>query len=123
MDAAIRPAHGAADRPPSKEAVEVFGLLALALGFTALIVLGVLAGLFALVMGLVALPFRILGFGIRLLLGLLFLPLLLVLGVVGLGFGLIGLAIRALPLILLIAGIVWLVRRGHRSNVVNGVHV
>jgi len=98
----------------------VFGLLALALGFTAMLVLGVLAGVFALVIGLVTLPLRILGFGIKLLLGLMFLPFLLLIGVVGFGFGLLALAIRMLPLLLIIAGIVWLVRRAGRSNTVNG---
>lgn len=101
----------------------MFGLLALALGFTALLVLGVLVGVFALVMGIITLPFRILGFGIKLVLGLLLLPFLLVLGLVGFGFGLLALAIRMLPLLLVIGGIVWLVRRGRRSNVVNGARV
>lgn len=101
----------------------MFGLVALVLGFTALLVLGVLAGVFALVLGLITLPFRILGFGIKLVLGLLFLPFILILGLVGLGFGLLGLAIRALPLILLIAGIVWLVRRGRHPHVGSGVRV
>ena len=101
----------------------MFGLLALALGFTALLVLGVLAGVFALVIGLVTLPFRILGFGIRLVLGLLFLPFLLLIGVIGFGFGLLGLAIRMLPLLLVIGGIVWLVRRAGRPNVASGARV
>ncbi|MFI5372144.1 MAG: hypothetical protein ACHQ52_11345 [Candidatus Eisenbacteria bacterium] len=101
----------------------MFSLVGLVLGFTALVVLGVMAMVFSLVVGLVTLPFRILGFGIKLLVGLLFLPFFLLLGVFGFGLGLLFLMARLLPLVLLIAGIVWLVRRGRRPNVVNGARV
>ncbi len=101
----------------------MFGLLGVTLGFTALLVFGVLAGVFALVFGLITLPFRILGLGIRLVLGLLFLPILFVLGIIGVGFGLVGLLLPVMPLLLIVAGIVWLTRRGRRSHVVGGARV
>lgn len=101
----------------------MFGLVGLVLGFTALVVLGVLALAFSLVVGLVTLPFRILGFGIKLVVGLLFLPFFLLLGLFGFGLGMLFLMARLLPLVLLIAGIVWLVRRGRRPNVANGARV
>lgn len=117
------PPLGAATRWHSKEAVPVFTLMALVLGVAAFFVLGVLGLVFALVAGIVTLPFRLLGLGLRLGIGLLFLPLLLVLGLFGMGLGLMFMLVRLLPLVLIVAGIVWLVRRNRRPNVTNGVRV
>jgi hypothetical protein len=121
--AAIRPALRAAARSHSKEAVAVFTLMALVLGVAAFLVLGVLGMAFALVAGIVTLPFRLLGLGLRLGIGLLFLPLLLVLGLFGMGLGLMFMLARLLPLLLIIAGVVWLVRRSRHPRVTNGVRV
>jgi hypothetical protein len=123
VHAGVRPAHRAADGSHSKEAVAVFTLMALVLGVAVFLALGVLGLVFSLVMGIVTLPFRLLGLGIRLGIGLLFIPLFLVLGFFGMGLGLMFMLARLLPLVLIVAGIVWLVRRNRRPNVTNGVRV
>jgi hypothetical protein len=95
----------------------VFGLLTL--GFAGLIVVAAICALFglaALVFWLVLLPFRLLGFAFKALGALLFLPLFLVFGlllgvVVGVPL-LFALLVPALPVVLLVAGIWWLVKRG-----------
>jgi hypothetical protein len=101
----------------------VFTLLALVLGVAVFLVLGVLGTVLAMVAGIVTLPFRLLGFGLRLGVGLLFLPFLLVLAALGIGFGMLFMLVRLLPLLLIIAGVVWLVRRSRRPNATNGVRV
>ena len=101
----------------------MFTLMALVLGVAVFLVMGVLGLVFALVGGIVTLPFRLLGLGLRLGIGLLFLPFLLVLAVLGMGLGMLFMLARLLPLLLIIAGIVWLVRRSRRPHVTNGVRV
>jgi hypothetical protein len=99
------------------EGRNVFGLFAL--GFAGLVVLaavGAMFGLVALIFWVVLLPFRLLGFAFRALGALLFLPLFLVLGLgIGVMVGLpllFAVLVPALPVVLLVAGIWWLVRRG-----------
>jgi len=97
----------------------VFGLLAL--GFAAFVVFAVVSALFgiaSLVFWVVLLPFRLLGFAFRALGALLLLPVLLIVGLVLgalVGIPLLLVAIvPALPIVLLVAAIWWLARRGVR---------
>ena len=91
----------------------------LAVGFAAVVVLAVVSALFglaALAFWVVLLPFRLLGFVFKALGALLFLPIFLVLGiilaaVVGLPL-LFVVLVPALPIVLLVAGIWWLAKRG-----------
>ena len=88
-----------------------------ALAVAALIVFGVLGALVALFWWIVLLPFKLLGLVFRGAAVLLALPFLLLAGFIGLlvfGAGLVAFLLPALPLVLLIVGVVWLVRRGSR---------
>jgi hypothetical protein len=95
----------------------VFELLAL--GFAAFVIFAVvsaLLGVAALVFWVVLLPFRLLGFAFKALGALLFLPALLVGGIVItalVGIPLLLMALLpALPIVLLVAAVWWLTRRG-----------
>ena len=97
----------------------MFGLLAL--GFAAFVVFAVvsaLLGVAALVFWVVLLPFRLLGFAFKALGALLFLPALLIGGLVIaalVGIPLLLMALLpALPVVLLVAAIWWLAKRGFR---------
>ena len=90
-----------------------------------LLVGAVLFGVFALLVPLlgfvISLPFRILGFLLHVVGFALFLPLLLVGGALAIGGFLLALLLGGsflllplLPLALVVAGVVWLVRRGTR---------
>lgn len=95
----------------------MFGLLAL--GFAAFVVIAVVSALFgiaAMVFWIVLLPFRLLGFAFKALGALLFLPVLLIAGLVIaalVGIPLLLMALLpALPVVLLVAAIWWLAKRG-----------
>jgi hypothetical protein len=97
----------------------VFGLLAL--GFAAFVVFAVVSALFgvaAMIFWIVLLPFRLLGFAFKALGALLFLPVLLTVGLVIaalVGIPLLLMALLpALPVVLLVAAIWWLAKRGFR---------
>ena len=92
----------------------VLGVLA----FSALLVLAVLGSVFGMVMWLIFLPFRIIGWLLHVAGFLLALPFLVVFGVIALltvGAGMVMFLVPLLPLALLIAGAIWLVRRNRRS--------
>ncbi len=96
----------------------MFGFLALILG---MVILSAVVGLVSLLFWIVLLPFKLLGLVFRGLAMLLLLPLFLLLGfgiaaVIGIPL-LIALAIPLLPVILVVAAIVWLARRGMRHGV------
>jgi len=85
----------------------------------ALLVFGVLAAVAAFVWWIVVLPFKLLGLVFRGAAVLLALPFLLIAGFIGLlvfGAGVLAFMMPALPLVLLILGVVWLVRRRSRST-------
>ncbi len=89
------------------------------LGMAALLVFGVLAAVAAFVWWIVVLPFKLLGLVFRGAAVLLALPFLLIAGFIGLlvfGAGVLAFMMPALPLVLLILGVVWLVRRRSRST-------
>lgn len=94
----------------------VLGVLA----FAGLVILGVLSAVASLLFGLVLLPFKLLGLmfkGVGFLFALPFLALggfvlLLVVGV-----GLVAFLLPLLPVVLLIAALVWLFRRGRSTAV------
>ena len=93
----------------------------LALGFAAFVVFAVvsaLCGIAALLFWVVLLPFRLLGFVFKALGALLFLPVLAIVGlVVAVLVGvplLIAALIPALPIVLLVAAVWWLAKRGFR---------
>jgi len=89
------------------------------LGMAALLVFGVLAAVAAFVWWIVVLPFKLLGLVFRGAAVLLALPFLLIAGFIGLlvfGAGALAFMMPALPLVLLILGVVWLVRRRSRST-------
>ena len=89
-----------------------------ALAVAAAIILGVLFSLGTLLFGLIALPFTLLGLVFRGLGVLLALPFLLVFGLIGValfGAGVVVFLVPALPVLLLIALAVWLVRRTSRG--------
>ncbi len=99
----------------------MLGLLGLGFGvFVVLAVVSLLFGLAALVFWLVLLPFRLLGFVFKLLGAILFLPFFLLVALViaaCVGIPLLFVAlIPALPIVLLIAGIWWLAKRGVRTT-------
>ena len=89
------------------------------LGMAALLVFGVLGAIAAFVWWIVVLPFKLLGLMFRGAAVLLALPFLLIAGFIGLlvfGAGVLAFMMPALPLVLLILGVVWLVRRRSRST-------
>lgn len=95
-------------------------LVLAALAFAALVVFGVLASVFSVVMGLIALPFRIVGWLFHGALALLAIPFVIVfaiLGVVVFGAGLLFVLVPALPIVALACFAWWLVRRNQRHAV------
>ncbi len=89
-----------------------------ALAFAAVVVFGVLASVFGLVMWLVLLPFRILGWvfgGIALLFALPFVAIFGVIALVAVGGGLLMFLIPFFPIAMIALGAWWLVRRNRRS--------
>lgn len=89
-----------------------------ALAFAAIVVLAVLGSVFGMVMWLVFLPFRVVGWMLRALGVLLALPFVAIFGVIALlalGAGLVMFLVPLLPLALVIAGAIWLVRRNRRA--------
>jgi len=89
------------------------------LGMAALLVFGVLGAIAAFVWWIVVLPFKLLGLMFRGAAVLLALPFLLIAGFIGVlafGAGVLAFMMPALPLVLLILGVVWLVRRRSRST-------
>ena len=97
----------------------MFSLLALAFAaFVVLVVVSALFGVAALLFWLVLLPFRLLGFVFKLLGAVLFLPFFLLIGLVLAAF--VGLPLLfvallpAIPVVLLVAAIWWLAKRGVR---------
>lgn len=97
----------------------MFELVVLAaLALAAAIIFGVLLSLGSLLFGLITLPFTLLGLVFRGLGVLLALPFLLVFGLIGValfGAGVLVFFVPALPVLLLIAIAVWLVRRTGRG--------
>ncbi len=95
------------------------GLLLAVAVVLGMVVLSAVAGAVSLLFWLILLPFKLLGLVFRGFALLLLFPLLLVLGLVlGAFVGipiLIALAVPLLPLVLIVAGIVWLARRSMRS--------
>jgi len=97
-------------------------LVLAALAFAAVVVFGVLASVFSLVLGLIALPFRILGWlfhGALALLAIPFVILFAVLGAVVFGAGMLFIIVPAFPIIALAFLAWWLVRRNQRHAAVN----
>lgn len=92
-------------------------LVLAALAFAAVVVFGVLASVFSVVLGLVALPFRMLGWlfhGALALLAIPFVILFAVVGVVVFGAGMLLIFVPALPIIAMAFLAIWLVRRTQR---------
>lgn len=88
------------------------------LAFAAVVVFGVLASVFGLVMWLVLLPFRIMGWvfsGLGLLLALPFVAFFGLIALLAVGAGIIMFLIPFLPIALIALGAWWLVRRNRRS--------
>lgn len=89
-----------------------------ALAFAAVVVFGVLASVFGLVMWLIFLPFRIAGWlfhGIALLFALPFAAVFGVIAMLALGAGMLMFLVPFLPFALIVWGAWWLVRRNQRS--------
>ena len=94
-------------------------LVAGVVGFTVLLVIGILGAVLAMLFGLLILPFKLLGFALKGLGFLIALPFLALAGVIAaivFGAGVLILFAPAIPLLLLAAGIWWLVRRGRRPQ-------
>jgi len=92
-------------------------LVLAALAFAAVVVFGVLASVFSMVLGVIALPFRILGWLFHGALALLAIPFVIafgILGVVVFGAGLLFIIVPALPIVALAFLAWWLVRRNQR---------
>ena len=90
----------------------MFGLLGL--GLVGLMVLGLLGAIVSIVLWVVVLPFKLLGLvfrGIGVLLALPFMFAIGILGAVLFGAGMLVFLVPALPLVLLVMGIWWLMRR------------
>jgi hypothetical protein len=100
-------------------------LVLAALAFAAVIVFGVLASVFSIVMGLIALPFRIIGFLLHGALALLAIPFLIVFAIVGMvvfGAGMLFILVPALPIVALAFLAFWLVRRNQRHATATQPH-
>jgi len=94
-------------------------LVAGAIAVAGVAVLGLLWAVVALVCWVLVLPFKLLGLVFRGAAVLLAVPFLLIAGFIGLlvfGAGVLAFMMPALPLVLLILGVVWLVRRRSRST-------
>ena len=88
------------------------------LAFAAVVVFGVLASVFGLVMWLIFLPFKILGWifnGIALLLALPFVAVFGVIALLVVGGGMLMFLVPFFPIALIALGAWWLVRRNQRS--------
>lgn len=88
------------------------------LAFAAVVVFGVLASVFGLVMWLVFLPFRIMGWVFGALGLLIALPFVAIFGLIALlavGAGILMFLIPFFPIALIVLGAWWLVRRNRRS--------
>lgn len=88
------------------------------LAFTAILVFGLLASVFGLVMWLIFLPFRIIGWllqGVAFLFALPFIAIFGVIAFIALGAGMLMFLIPFLPIALIALGAWWLVRRNQRS--------
>lgn len=98
----------------------MFELLVLgALGLAAAIVFGVLFSLGSLLLWVIVLPFKLLALVFRGLGVLLALPFMLLFGVLGLvifGFGFMVFLAPAVPLLLVVAGIWWLISRSRQER-------
>ena len=92
-------------------------LVLAALAFAAIVVFGVLASVFSIVMGLIALPFRIVGWLLHGALALLAIPFMIVFAIVAVvvfGAGMLFMFVPALPIVALVFLAFWLVRRNQR---------
>jgi hypothetical protein len=117
--------HGRSLRPDAcpdvQEGVDsMFEVMALGvIALAAVIIFGVLGAIAALVCWILVLPFKLLGLIFRGFAVLLALPLILAAGIFGFtvfGVGLLFFLIPVVPLLLLVAAIMWLAkRRGHRA--------
>jgi hypothetical protein len=100
-------------------------LVLAALAFAAVVVFGVLATVFSIVMGLIALPFRIIGWLLHGALALLAIPFLIVLAIVGVivfGAGMLFILVPALPIVAMVFLAIWLVRRNQRQAAASPTH-
>ena len=108
---------GAPDlRNGGKERVELLILGALA--FAAIVVFGVLASVFGMVLWLIFLPFRIIGWLFSAVAFVFALPFVAVFGVIALlvfGGAMLMFLVPFFPIVLLVLGAVWLVRRNQRA--------
>lgn len=89
-----------------------------ALAFAAIVVFGVLASVFGMVMWLIFLPFRIIGWLFSAVAFLLAIPFVAVFGVIALlvfGGAMLMFLVPFFPIVLLVLGAVWLVRRNQRA--------
>ena len=89
-----------------------------ALAFSAIVVFGVLASVFGLVMWLIFLPFRIIGWLFSAVAFLFAIPFVAAFGVIALlvfGGAMLMFLVPFLPIVLLVLGAVWLVRRNQRA--------
>ena len=89
-----------------------------ALAFAAIVVFGVLASVFGVVMWLIFLPFRIIGWlfhAIALLFALPFVAIFGVIAVLVFGAGMLMFLVPFFPIVLVALGAWWLVRRNQRS--------
>ena len=92
-------------------------LVLAALAFAAVVLFGVLASVFSIIMGLIALPFRIVGWLLHGALALLAIPFMIVFAIVGVvlfGAGMLFILVPALPIVALAFLAFWLVRRTQR---------
>lgn len=100
-------------------------LVLAALAFAAVVVFGVLASVFSIVLGLIALPFRIIGWLLHGTLALLAIPFLIVFAIAGVlvfGAGLLFILVPALPIVALAFLAFWLVRRNQRHAAATQPH-
>jgi hypothetical protein len=100
-------------------------LVLAALAFAAVVVFGVLASVFSIVLGLIALPFRIIGWLLHGALALLAIPFLIVFAIVGVlvfGAGMLFMLVPALPIVALGFLAIWLVRRNQRHAAATQPH-
>lgn len=88
------------------------------LAFAAIVVFGVLASVFGMVLWLISLPFRIVGWlfhGIAFLFALPFVAVFVVIAMLVLGGAMLMFLVPLLPIVLIALGAWWLVRRNQRS--------
>jgi hypothetical protein len=100
-------------------------LVLAALAFAAVVLFGVLASVFSIVMGLIALPFRIIGWLFHGALALLAVPFMIVFAIVGVvlfGAGMLFILVPALPIVAMGLLAIWLVRRNQRQAAATQPH-